>query len=260
MSAPRVSIVTPSRNQGEYLAECLASVKSCLSPMEHVVIDGASTDSTRELLAATHAGPWISEPDRGQTEAINKGLAMTSGDILSYLCADDYLEPGTLDAVVAAFDQNPDADVVYGDGFFLEGDSGWKRRKNAGLFSYQRLRRGNFLIQPSVFFRRRVYETFGPLNANLHFCMDHDYWLRIGGKSHWHYLPHPLATCRLHADAKTSRQLAKAWDEARDMQRAYGITIRPTLEALWMRTLGHQYYQFKRRVFAKIGRKKVAAR
>ena len=259
MSALRVSIVTPSRNQGEYLAECLDSVKSSLSPLEHLVIDGASTDSTKELLATTHKGPWISKPDRGQTDAINKGLAMASGDILSYLCADDFLEAGALDVVIAAFDENPAADIVYGDGYFLEGNSGWKRPKTAGVFTYARLRRGNFLIQPAVFFRRRVYEQFGPLNTNLHFCMDHEYWLRIGEKSHWHYLEKPLATCRLHADAKTSSQLATAWDEARDMQRAYGIIFRPTRDALWMRTVGHHYYRLKRQIFARIGRKKTAA-
>ncbi len=258
MSALRVSIVTPSRNQGEYLAECLASVKSSLSTPEHIVIDGASTDSTKDLLSTSHHGPWISEPDRGQTDAINKGLTMASGEVFSYLCADDFLEPGALDAVIAAFDQNPTADIVYGDGYFLEGSSGWKRLKTAGVFSYPRLRRGNFLIQPSVFFRRRVYEQYGPLNANLNFCMDHEYWLRIGENSRWHYLKKPLATCRLHADAKTSSHLAEAWEEAREMQKAYGMALRPTLEALWMRTLGHHYYLLKRRIFARIGRKKAA--
>ncbi len=257
MSALRVSIVTPSRNQGEYLAECLTSVRVNLAPIEHIVIDGASTDSTKELLASAHQGRWISEPDHGQTDAINKGLAMTSGEILSYLCADDFFESGALDAVIEAFSRNPKADIVYGDGYFLEGDSGWKRLKKAGAYSYDRLRRGNFLIQPSVFFRRRVYEKFGPLNANLQFCMDHEYWLRIGKDSKWHYLEKPLATCRLHADAKTSSQLAKAWDEARDMQKTYGMVLRPTLQALWMRILGQHYYLLKRRIFASIGRKKL---
>jgi len=257
VNAPRVSIVTPSRNQGQYLAECLSSVRSSRSPVEHLVIDGASTDTTKDLLASSHQGPWISEPDHGQTDAINKGLKMATGDIFSYLCADDFLETGTLDAVIEAFDHNPGVDVVYGDGYFLEGSSGWKRLKKAGAFSYERLRRGNFLIQPSVFFRKGVYEKFGPLNPRLHFCMDHEYWLRTGKDTRWHYLEKPLATCRLHADAKTSSQLANAWDEAREMQKGYGLIVRPALEAFWMRTLGQHYYLLKRRIFARIGRTKM---
>jgi glycosyltransferase involved in cell wall biosynthesis len=225
--------------------------------VEHIIIDGASTDSTKDLLATAHRGPWISEPDHGQTDAINKGLKMAKGTIFSYLCADDFLEAGALDAIIEAFEKHPEADVVYGDGYFLEGDSGWKRLKRAGEFSYDRLRRGNFLIQPAVFIRSRVYERFGPLNPALHFCMDHEYWLRIGKDTRWHYLGIPLATCRLHADAKTSSQLAVAWEEARDMQKAYGLIVRPALEAIWMRTLGQHYYLLKRRIFAHIGRKKV---
>ncbi len=256
MIAPRVSIVTPSLNQGAFIAECLSSVKSSSVPVEHIVVDGASTDPTREFLSTSHQGPWISEPDRGQTDAINKGLAMASGDIFSYLCADDFLETGALNAVITAFDAHPEADVVYGDGYFLEGDSGWKRLKKAGAFSYHRLRGGNFLIQPSVFFRRRVYEKYGSLNANLHFCMDHEYWLRIGEKTQWHYVEKPLATCRLHADAKTSSQLAKAWDEAREMQKRYGLIYRPAWDAFWMRAVGQHYYLVKRRILAHIGRRK----
>lgn len=248
---PLFSIVTPSLNQGAYLSECLNSVAD--ERVEHWVMDGGSTDGTLSLLEAAPRVSWISEPDNGQTDAINKGFARARGDILSYLCADDYLEPRTLDRVQEAF-QNPSVDVVYGDGFFLEGNSGWKRRKAVGEYSYARLRRGNFLIQPAVFFRRRVLERFGPLDARLQFCMDHEYWLRIGAGTRWLRVPEALATCRLHADAKTSRQLVRAWDEARRMQAAYGLRMRPMLDAVWMRLVGSHYYLAKRRLFAWMGR------
>lgn len=248
---PVISVVTPSLNQGAYLPECLESVHGV--GVEHLVIDGGSRDDTTQILASRHQGYWVSEPDNGQTHAINKGLARAQGDILAYLCADDFLEPGALAAVARCF-EDTSVDVVHGDGYFLEGNSGWKRRKRTGAFHRDRLLRGNFLIQPAVFWRRRVYERFGPLDERLRYCMDHEYWLRISDTTRWEYLPIPLATSRLHAGAKTSRELGRAWEEARRMQAAYGLRVRPYLEALWMRTLGAHYYLAKRRIFAGLGR------
>ena len=250
------SLVTPSLNQGPWVGETLRSVREAAAglPVEHWVIDGGSTDQTVEILAAQDFARWVSEPDGGQTDAINRGLARCQGDILSYLCADDTLEPDALTRVARAFEANPEADVVYGDGFFLESDSGWKRRKNAGSYSWPRLRAGNFLIQPAVFWRRRVFERFGPFDASLRYCMDHEYWLRIGAETRWVYLAEPLATCRLHADAKTSRALAAAWKEAAAMRARYGLHWKPRLEALWMSVAGQHYYRLKRGIFAKIGR------
>lgn len=250
----RFSIVTPSLNQGRYVAECLASVASQDVEKEHWVIDGGSSDETPAILRSQSGAHWISEPDRGQTDAINKGLKRTTGDILAYLCADDFLEPRALERVAGIFASNPSIDFVYGDGYFLESDSGWKRLKRAGGFSVERLRRGNFLLQPAVFWRRRVYERYGDFDASLQYCMDHEYWLRTCRDTGWHYLPEPLASCRLHADAKTSRALALAWAEAARMQALYGIHGRPAWDALWMRIAGARYYTLKRRAFALIGR------
>lgn len=250
----RFSIVTPSLNQGRYLAECLASVASQGVETEHWVIDGGSSDETLAVLTSQVGAKWLSEADRGQSDAINKGLERATGDILTYLCADDFLEPGVLQRVAAVFAENPLVDFVYGDGYFLESDSGWKRRKTADAFSIERLRRGNFLLQPAVFWRRRVYERHGGFDPTLQYCMDHEYWLRACGDTVWHYLPEPLASCRLHADAKTSRALALAWAEAARMQARYGIHGRPAWDALWMRVAGARYYTLKRRMFALIGR------
>lgn len=252
----RFSIITPSLNQGAWLGENLRSVREAGVDVEHIVIDGASTDDTRAILARQNFARWISEPDDGQTAAINKGLRQSRGEILGYLCADDFLEPGALQRVHEAFQSFPDADVVYGDAFFLESDSGWKRWKRAGEFSVNRLRRGNFLLQPAVFWRRSVYEKFGGLDASLQFCMDHEYWLRIAEPTRWVYLPSPLATCRLHSDAKTSRALAAAWKEAATMQAGYGIRFRPAWEALWMRVFGQHFYRLKRMVLARAGRRR----
>ena len=253
---PTVSIITPSLNQGPFLRECLDSVQAAASaagvPVEHLVVDGGSSDETLKILGAQTIARWISEPDSGQTDAINKGLQQTTGEIVSYLCADDMLEAGSLDLVLRAFRDDPSADVVYGDGYFLE--SGWKRKKIAGPFSQGRLQKGNFLIQPAVFLRRRVFENFGLLDTGLKFCMDHEFWLRISGGTKWKYVEAPLACSRLHSDAKTWSQLPAAWEEARLMQKKFGIHWRPLRDALWMKTGGCHYYRMKRFLFARIAK------
>ncbi|CAN5659340.1 N/A [soil metagenome] len=254
----RFSIITPSLDQGTWIEETMRSVREQAGvKVEHLVIDGGSRDATKEILAAQSFAKWISEPDGGQTDAINKGLAQSKGDILSYLCADDYLEPGALARVDGIFRENPEVDVVFGDCYFLEAKTDWKRLKRAGEFTYARLRWNNFLFQPAVFWRRAVYERFGKLDAVLTYCMDHEYWLRIGAETQWHHVPEPLATCRLHAEAKTSRALVAAWREAETMQARYGIRWKPKWDALWMATLGQYYYRAKRQIFSALGRRRA---
>lgn len=254
----RFTVVTPSLNQGVYLRECLESVRVAAGVFkgeaEHWVIDGGSTDNSIAILSAQNSVLWESAPDRGQSDAINKGLNRASGDILSYLCADDLLEPGALRAIGKVFAAHPGVDVVYGDGYFLEGDSGWKRKKVAGPFSMERLNRRNFLIQPAVFWRRAVWERFGGFDEELRYCMDHEYWLRLGDRVNWAYLDKPLAVSRLHPGAKTSAELTRAWWEAARMQRRYGRTFRPWCEAAMMSMGGAAWYGLKRRIFREIGR------
>lgn len=263
----KISIVTPSYNQCQFIGECLSSVHDQSREnlmLEHIVMDGASTDQTPSLLqdwlkneqtvnSARYKFSYSSEPDTGQTQAINKGLKQATGDILYYLCSDDFLEPGSLEKVGEIFTQRPDIDVVYGDYFFLEGDSGWKRLKTAGPFSVERLRKNNFLGQPAVFWRRNVYATFGAFDENLKFCMDHEYWLRICQETKWHYLPAPLATCRLHGGAKTSSSLVKAWWETAEMAGRYGLGQRFYCRAWAMQLVGKRLYRFKRWIYETIG-------
>ena len=255
---PPVSIITPSLNQGGFIAECLGSVQAAGAlagvSADHFVADGGSADQTLKILGSQSRARWVSGKDQGQADAINKGLRETSGEIVSYLCADDLLEPEALRLVLRAFADDPGADVVYGDAFFLE--SGWKRRKSAGEFSPERLRKGNFLLQPAVFLRRSVFEKFGDFDASLKFCMDHEFWLRISGQTRWKYIPIPLACSRLHADAKTWKQLPAAWDEARKMQARYGIFWRPLRDGLWMKFAGCHYYRAKRLVIAWLAKNK----
>lgn len=252
----RLSVITPSLNQGRYLGECIESVRSAAAQaapheIEHIIIDGGSTDGSIELLRDQPHIHWVSEPDRGQSQAINKGLARATGEILTYLCADDLYEPGALKSVLDTFSAEAVADVIYADFWFLEGSSGRKRRKSAARFSPRRLRRRNPLGQPAVWWRRRVYTRFGGFDESLHYCMDHEYWLRLGDHVHWRYLPEPLAVCRLHADAKTSSQLPAMWRETAQMLTRDGWRLRPWWNAFAMGAWGKHYYRLKRLWFAR---------
>lgn len=252
----RLSVITPSLNQARYLGACLASVADAAAraprhDVEHIVIDGGSTDGSVALLQSSPGIRWISEPDGGQSEAINKGLALATGDALAYLCADDLYEPQAIARVLDIFEADSGSDVVYADFWFLEGDSGRKRRKSAASFDPARLHKHNPLGQPAVWWRRRVHERFGGFDESLHFCMDHEYWLRLGDNVRWHYLREPLAVCRLHADAKTSRQLAAMWRETAQMLTRDKWRLKPWWDAFAMAAWGRHYYRLKRLWFAR---------
>ena len=252
----KLSVITPSLNQARYIGECLDSVRRAAAhaaphEVEHIVIDGGSTDGTVDLLTARSDIRWISEKDTGQSNAINKGLAVAKGDILAYLCADDLYEPDAVHTVMEAFLRDPEADLVYGDFYFLEGDSARKRRKSAASFCPESLRNINPLGQPAVWWRRRVYEKFGDFDESLHFCMDHEYWLRLGTNVRWHYVPEPLAVSRLHTDAKTSRQLPAMWRETARMLTRDGWRLKPWWDAFAIAAWGRHYYLMKRRWFSR---------
>lgn len=252
----RLSVITPSLDQARFLADCLKSVRTAADralphEVEHIVIDGGSTDGSVDILGGANDIRWISEPDKGQSDAINKGLAMATGEILTYLCADDFYEPSAAKRVFDAFSVNEATDVVYADYYFLEGDSGRKRRKSAARFSADRLRSRNPLGQPAVWWRRRVYDTFGGFDTSLHYCMDHEYWLRLGTKVRWLYIPEPLAVCRLHADAKTSRRISEMWSETARMLTRDGWRLKPWWNAFAMSVWGRHYYRLKRLWFSR---------
>jgi glycosyltransferase involved in cell wall biosynthesis len=200
------SVVTPSLNQGRFLAETLRSVVSQAYPcLEYVVVDGGSTDRSLEILAS-HDGSvrWTSEPDAGQAHAVNKGIRSTTGAVIGWLNSDDVYRPGALEAVASYFAANPAVDVVYGDADVIDASSVVNGRYPTAPWDPAQLKQRCFLAQPAVFFRRRVVDRYGALDKRLHFCMDYEYWLRLAaGGARFAYLPRVLAATRLHPDTKT---------------------------------------------------------
>lgn len=223
MPNPRISIVTPSYNQGRFLAQCIDSVlDQGIDDLEYIVMDGGSTDETLDILRSyDDRVNWTSEPDGGQSAAINAGFRKTTGDIVAWLNSDDFYEPGALRHVLDLFDANPDADMVYGNAWMID-EAGTERTAYPTFdLDYNDLKRTCFICQPSVFLRRRVLEDVGLLNERLHVCLDYEWWLRILREHKGVFCEKPLACSRHYDETKTSSRRLRALVEAGYVQRMY---------------------------------------
>jgi glycosyltransferase involved in cell wall biosynthesis len=203
---PLVSVVTPSFNQGRFLRDCLESVELQTYPrVEHVVVDGGSTDESREILAAAgDSVSWTSEPDRGQADAVNKGFEASTGEIVGWVNSDDGLfDVDTIERVVAVFAANRDAGVVYGDAALVD-ESGRILRHHRSRWPGGALPLVSPIVQPAAFFRRSVIEPADQvLRVDLHRFLDYELWLRLHGRAvRFVHLPAVLAVDRDHPQRK----------------------------------------------------------
>jgi len=219
---PSISLVTPSLNQGKFIRATIESVLSQEYPdLDYRVQDGGSTDETLAVLRAYKGRvPFVSEKDTGQADAINKGLAGATGDVLGYLNSDDVLTPGALAAVGEVFASEPDLMFVWGRASYLDEAGNLVSPYLARPDAIERLADACFIAQPAAFFRRKVWEEVGPFDAALHHTMDYDYWLRIAARyprSSMRFLDRELAGCRMHADAKTVTGWSRALDEIMEL-------------------------------------------
>jgi glycosyltransferase involved in cell wall biosynthesis len=209
---PRISIITPSLNQGRFIERTIKSVLEQDYPnLEYIVVDGGSTDGTRDILK-TYEGrlKWISERDEGQSDAINKGIRMSSGDIIAYLNSDDVYERGALNRVADFFKNYPSkiwlsgrCRIVGENGVEVRRGITWWKNFLLDRYSYNILLVTNFISQPATFWRKEVVEEFGFLDVKEHRVMDYEYWLRIGRKYDPGVIKEYLASFRTHRGAKT---------------------------------------------------------
>lgn len=207
---PKISIVTPSFNQGEFLEKTITSVLDQGYPeLEYMVIDGGSTDASVDIIRryAGRLTHWESEQDRGQSHAINKGFARATGEILGWLNSDDRLEPGALHAVAQAAMAHPEAGVFVGAGRKMDRDGREHYYKEPQDLSFAGLCRwmdGNNFMQPSCFFRKSVWDVCGPLDESVHIALDVDLWLRMVKHTRFQRIDRLLSTATYHENAKTA--------------------------------------------------------
>lgn len=212
---PLVTVVTPSFNQGRYIRGTIESVLSQDYPnLEYWVIDGGSSDETQDVLKSYgHRLNWVSEKDQGQADAVNKGFRRAKGEIFGWLNSDDTYWPGAIRRVVQFFQANPEISMVYGEAYNVDAQGKTIERYPTEEFDYQRLAETCFICQPTVFLRRHVFEDVGPLDVTLHYCLDYEYWMRLGKRFRVSYMPESLATSRLHGAAKTVAKRSEAHQE-----------------------------------------------
>jgi len=210
---PKISIITPSLNQSKYIEEAILSVMNqAYDNYEHIIVDGGSTDDTLEILGRysfrSDKLKWLSEPDQGQSDALNKGFRMATGDIVGWLNADDRYLPGCFYKVAEVFANNPDVDIVYGDYRFIdEQGKVFKLRKEID-FDLFILKYLHVLYIPSTatFFRRWVIDEGNFLRLDLHYAMDYEFFLRLALKGYrFLHVPEYLADFRWHPESKSSK-------------------------------------------------------
>ena len=234
------TIVTASYNYGRYIGECLQSVATQEGvTCEHLVMDAGSGDNTTEVVAGFAHARFFQEPDKGMSDAINKGFLKATGAWVLWLNADDRLKPGALRAVKDFAEAHPDADVIYGGWDFMDAGGGFLRRMT--VFPFRRGMLANFgcyLASTSTFFRRATTMGQGHLlNIRFHTVMDGEYFCRLAAAGkRFHYLPQVLADFRLHEDSISQRHLGKhdidsmlahqqQLAESHAIRRVYGVRL-----------------------------------
>jgi glycosyltransferase involved in cell wall biosynthesis len=219
---PKITLITPSLNQREFIEQTIESVLSQKYPdLEYIIMDGGSTDGTLEIVKGYEGKlRWISEPDRGQSHALNKGFRIATGEVTAYLNSDDRYEPGTLFQVGEYFARNPQTAWVTGRCRNIDPKGRVTRQAIARYKDFWLPFRSmavlsvlNYISQPATFWRKRLFEEIGYFDEHLQFAMDYDFWLRIGKKYPLTYLSKTLACFRIHPASKSGGTDHSQFDE-----------------------------------------------
>lgn len=212
-----ISIVTCSFQQGKYLDATMRSVIGQeYSNLEYIVMDGGSTDASVEIIKryGQHLAHWVSERDEGQTDALIKGFKLSRGEIMGWLCSDDLLLPGALKSVSEFFEAHPHIDAAYGDSLWIDGSSNFIRCKreipfNRFVWFYDH----NYVPQPSMFWRRRLYDAVGGLDSRFDLAMDTDLWERFSARARIARIPGYLSAMRFYPEQKQNSRRSESLRE-----------------------------------------------
>jgi len=223
---PKISIVTPSYNQAEFLERTILSVLNQeYANLEFIIIDGGSTDGSVEVIKRyeKYLAYWVTEQDEGQTDAINKGWRIASGEILAYLNSDDTYVPGTMRNVAQYLIYHSKVDAIYGTCNIIDESDHIVNVWHPAQFNIRTLIRSGIstIPQQTVFFRSHVLKEIGLLDTSLRHAMDYEYWVRMGQKFRIQKTPYVLANFRIHRKSKTFLESRKQWQESCQVSAKY---------------------------------------
>jgi glycosyltransferase involved in cell wall biosynthesis len=222
---PKISIVTPSYNQVQFLERTILSVLNQNYPnLEYIIIDGGSTDGSVEIIKKyeKYLSYWASEKDKGQTDAINKGFQKSTGEILAWLNSDDTYLPGTFYKIAKDFRQNSEVNLIFGNIYFIDESDKRIGELRFTEFDFNTLiYEGGNLHQTGTFWTRKIYEKVGGLISNYKFCMDYDFFCRVAKVGKLCHMRDFFANFRMHANAKSSTISHIGHREHKEIMRRY---------------------------------------
>jgi glycosyltransferase involved in cell wall biosynthesis len=233
-TTPKITVVTPSYQQAEYLEQTIQSVISQnIEGLEYIITDGGSKDGSVDIIRKyePYLAWWVSEKDNGQAEAVNKGLQHASGEIIAWINSDDYFLPGTLAFVLDYFETHPEIGLIFGDLLAVDENGATINLIRYSDWGLQDLMRFEIVGQPSIFFRRSVLERSGLMDVSFDLLMDHQFWLKIASITPIKYIPRTLSAARYHSKAKN---MSKGALYAEDTFRIVDwMKTEPNLKGLW---------------------------
>jgi len=265
VKSPKISIITPSYNQGNYIEQTISSVIEQGYPdLEYIVMDGGSNDGTKNILETydSEIHYWVSEPDKGQADAIYRGFERASGEIIGWLNSDDFLLPDSLEKVGAFFAANPDVDCVIGGCLLVDEGGELIKEKNRPQYFLGLQQDFSKLLfwetgfcQPASFWRRDAFFRVGGFDRDLRFCFDYDLFLRLAKEKPFGVIPDFLACFRHHGESKTSTLSQVCEREKVEVRRKHGLYDTPLLKRylrrrkyVWVESYRKRLMELKRRM------------